>query len=101
MKLKHALLTVSIATAASFSAMLPAAARPAVLIGQTPGSQVNVRSGPSIQANTPSYDLVGDRVQVLRAIVNEGNAWYSVKFPSGAQGWIRGDLAQPLDVGGC
>jgi SH3-like domain-containing protein len=52
-----------------------------------------------MQANTPSYGLVGDRVQVLRAIVNEGNAWYSVKFPSGAQGWIRGDFVQYQDDG--
>jgi Bacterial SH3 domain len=66
-----------------------------VLSGAVPGSQVNVRSAPSTQADTPHYGLVGDRVLVLDSAQDaSGYVWYSVQFESGASGWVREDFVQ-------
>lgn len=66
---------------------------PAVLVGKTPGSRVNVRSGPSVNASVPHYGLVGDRVVILnQTSAADGNIWYYVQFPSRAEGWVRGDF---------
>lgn len=78
----------------SLSVGLPALASPGRIIGNTPGSQVNVRSRPSTSAPSPHYGLVGDRVEILdTATGSDGWLWYYIRFPqSGAEGWIRGDF---------
>ncbi|MBD1911852.1 MULTISPECIES: SH3 domain-containing protein [unclassified Leptolyngbya] len=74
---------------------LPALAEPARVVGSSPGSQVNIRTEPSLNAPSPSYGLVGDRVEVLtRANAADGFLWYYVSFPSGVRGWIRSDFIQ-------
>jgi hypothetical protein len=76
----------------------------ATLIGKTPGSRINLRSGPSTNYQEQGYGLVGDRVHLLRssggtpqdlatAKDTQGSTWYRVGFPeSGARGWIRQDF---------
>ncbi len=92
MKAKYFLLSILSATALSWVAALPSLANPAYLVGQVPGSRVNVRSAPSTSAPSPHYGLVGDRVQVIRYVTDkDGYTWYYVEFPSRARGWIRGD----------
>lgn len=67
--------------------------RSAQLVGQTPGSRVNLRSAPSGKADAPSYGLVGDQVVALQqAQGDDGKLWYFVRFPSNATGWVREDL---------
>lgn len=95
MKAKHLFLSLLTATTVSLGAVLPALARPAVLTGAQPGSQVNVRSAPSTQAATPHYGLVGDRVEVLRSTqAADGYTWHYVQFASGAKGWVRADFVR-------
>lgn len=78
---------------------VPALAYPARIVGETPGSQVNVRSAPSVNAPSPSYGLVGDRVEVLNDTRgDDGFTWYYVRFPaSGVEGWMRGDFVQSIN----
>ena len=76
----------------------------ATLIGKTPGSRINLRSGPSTNYQGQGYGLVGDSVHILRrsggtpqdlaaAKDTQGSTWYRVGFPeSGARGWIRQDF---------
>ena len=65
------------------------------VLSSSSGGQINVRSAPSTQASSPHYGVEGDRVQVLRKIrVEDGALWYFVRFDSGAEGWVRGDLIQ-------
>lgn len=67
--------------------------RSAQIIGQTPGSRVNLRSTPSTSANSPSYGLVGDQVVALQqSRGDDGKLWYFVEFPSKATGWVREDF---------
>lgn len=66
-----------------------------ILVAGSAGSRINVRSAPSTQAASPHYGLEGDRVRVLRKTrVADGALWYYVRFDSGAEGWVRGDLIQ-------
>ncbi|WP_439345190.1 SH3 domain-containing protein [Vacuolonema iberomarrocanum] len=78
---------------------VPALAYPARIVGEIPGSQVNVRSAPSVNAPSPSYGLVGDRVEVLNDTRgDDGFTWYYVRFPaSGVEGWMRGDFVQSIN----
>lgn len=98
LKLKSRWLTTIAATALTLSVALPASARPAMLSGSDPGSRINVRSSPSVQANSPHYGLVGDRVEVLNETQgSDGYIWCYVRFSgSGAEGWIRGDYVRYL-----
>lgn len=77
------------------------------LTGETPGSRINLRSGPGTNYQQEGYGLVGDRVHILRnnggtaqdlaiAEDSQGSSWYKVGFPeSGARGWIRRDFISP------
>ena len=80
----------------------------ATLTAETPGSRINLRSGPSTNYQQQGYGLAGDRVHMLRSIPNgdpntlatgqdgQGFDWYRVGFPkSGARGWIRADFLMP------
>lgn len=67
--------------------------RSAQIVGQTPGSRVNLRSAPSSGADSASYGLVGDQVVALQqARGDDGKLWYFVEFPSKATGWVREDF---------
>ncbi|MCU0549719.1 MAG: protein kinase [Leptolyngbya sp. Prado105] len=69
--------------------------RSAQLIGQTPGSRVNIRSAPSMSASSPNYGLVGDTVIALKqAQGDDGRFWYFVQFPSNATGWVRAEVIE-------
>jgi hypothetical protein len=73
----------------------------AELRGNDPKTQINLRSGPSIDTENVGYGVPGDLVYLLSknppetdvATDNQGNNWYRVGFPaSGASGWIRADF---------
>jgi hypothetical protein len=89
------LFSILSATIISLGIAVPVMASPAVLVGQETGSRVNVRSAPSREANSPSYGLVGDRVEILRQTEgSDGYTWYYIEFRSGARGWVRGDFVR-------
>ncbi len=79
----------------------------AKLTGQTPGSRINLRSGPGTNYQQNGYGLVGDSVHILQkpggtprdlafAKDRQGATWYRVGFPkSGARGWVRQDFMTP------
>ncbi|MEP0919806.1 SH3 domain-containing protein [Leptolyngbya sp. DQ-M1] len=75
------------------SAQTPAN-RAARLVARERGSQINVRSSPSISAPIKHYGLDGDTVAVLQESKgSDGYSWYFVRFPkSQAIGWVRGDF---------
>lgn len=94
-KTSRVLIQLASATILAFGAIAPAFAAPAYLVGSTPGSRVNVRSGPSTSSSVAHYGLVGDRVQTIdSAVGSDGYMWYYVEFPSSARGWIRGDFLE-------
>lgn len=71
------------------------------VLGGRPGDRINVRSAPSTSASSPHYGLSGDIVQVIsQRTGNDGYVWRYVQFPSGAEGWIRGDLLQAMSARG-
>jgi uncharacterized protein YgiM (DUF1202 family) len=97
MKALHLLASVCAVTVATVGTALPSLARPATLIAQS-GSQINVRSAPTISASRAHYGLAGDRVEVMRSVIGSDRAaWDYVKFASGAKGWVRGDLVRYRD----
>lgn len=107
MKTARTLLTVGTTAAllatAAFTTALPSIAESGYatthqtttgyIIGNEPGSRVNIRNESSVYAASPSYGLVGDRVQILSGTIGQGGYyWYYVKFSSGVEGWIRADF---------
>lgn len=62
------------------------------------GSQINVRSEPTIYSYAHSYGLAGDRVEILQCVLDNDVPgsdlnWCEVQFlESGAIGWIRSDF---------
>ncbi len=62
------------------------------------GSQINVRSEPTIYSYAHSYGLVGDQVEILQCVIDEDTPgsdlnWCEVQFlESGAIGWVRSDF---------
>jgi Bacterial SH3 domain len=72
------------------------------ILGGQPGDRINVRMSPSVYADSPHFGIQGDMVQLISQTQGrDGYMWRFVQFPSGAQGWVRGDLVQLADVGGC
>ena len=71
---------------------------PAYIGGSTPGSRVNVRTGPGAEFEANAYGLVGDAVQVVgQAFSTNCDTWIQVKFPvSGHTGWVRSDFIRLL-----
>jgi hypothetical protein len=96
--LTSALLTTVVAVGMSIPVLANPGGRPnAVLVGEETGSRVNVRAYPSTQADSPSYGLVGDRVEVIEQKEGrDGYMWFCVRFPSGVTGWVRADLVRYL-----
>ena len=62
------------------------------------GSQINLRSEPTIYSGSLGYGLAGDRVDILECVQDTDTAgsdlnWCRVQFlESGAIGWIRSDF---------
>lgn len=72
------------------------------VLGGKPGDRINVRSAASTKAASPHYGIQGDVVRVVsQKRGTDGYTWQFVQFPSGAKGWVRGDLVNMMDVGGC
>ena len=75
-------------------------------MGQEPGSQVNMRSAPSINANIQNFVLVGQTVtnlvlaatgNIIRRRDDQGNTWmYVGHSPSNTVGWVRSDFLRNL-----
>lgn len=126
MKLKH-LSIVVISSIAPLLTILPSLTLPATaqqeiqrgecsarVVGEQEGSQVNMRSGPSIDRGVIAYVLVGQIVNELterterteatpvgRARIgrtdNQGNIWRYVEYiPSRTRGWVRADFVNHL-----
>lgn len=74
----------------------PTGSEPGWIKGNTPGSQVNVRTGPGSEFEADAYGLVGDSIQVTgQAFSAQCETWFQVRFPiSGHIGWIHGDFIE-------
>ncbi|MEB3281593.1 MAG: SH3 domain-containing protein [Lyngbya sp.] len=94
MKLKQILLTITAAASVCVATALPGFATSARLTANDPGAQINVRTAPTTQANSPHYGVAGDWVEVLNSSDGgDGYIWYYVRFyQSGAEGWVRSDF---------
>ncbi|MBD2326576.1 SH3 domain-containing protein [Alkalinema sp. FACHB-956] len=63
------------------------------LSSSEPNDRINLRSAPSTAGRVVHYGLSGDIVKVIRDLQGDnGYTWHYVEFPSGAKGWVRGDL---------
>lgn len=64
----------------------------------SPGSRINVRSGPSINTRSPHYGVPGDRIEIIRCVQDQDTTgsnlnWCNVRFvQSQATGWVRSDF---------
>jgi tetratricopeptide (TPR) repeat protein len=59
------------------------------------GERVDIYAQPSVSSTSPHYGLNGDRVTALEQIQSKnGDTWYFVRFPSGADGWVRSDFVK-------
>lgn len=99
MKIKHLIGTTLLFTSiVCTSFTLSASAQNAILRGNNPDSQINLRSAPTTNSRKLGYGLVGDSVTILeRSRGSNGYTWYKVQFPrSKAIGWIRGDFVNPV-----
>ncbi|WP_088893348.1 SH3 domain-containing protein [Leptolyngbya ohadii] len=85
-------------TSATSAASVPNTPNFATLSASDPNARINVRSAPTINSSTPSYGVVGDRVQIIRCVQDTDTSgsdlnWCDVRFSgSGATGWIRSDF---------
>ncbi len=99
MKIKHLLgsaLAAIVISAGMATSAVAGYAYSAMLNGRDPGSTVNLRSGPSTTTAPSSYGRVGDYVTVQSETQGtDGYTWFYVTYPSGAQGWVRGDFIAP------
>ncbi|MCU0524627.1 MAG: SH3 domain-containing protein [Elainella sp. Prado103] len=78
----------------------PAWAQDGRLRAADPQAQINLRSSPDPDSSPLGYGLVGDRVEILEQVPGSDDyTWVRVRFyQSGAIGWIRGDLVQPIEA---
>lgn len=63
----------------------------ATIVGEEPGSRVNVRPEPSLNSSDGSYGLVGEAIAVIATLeTTDCQTWHKVWFPeSGWQGWAH------------
>ena len=97
MKIKRTALAVVSTVSLSILSAFPALAGGyGYLSGYEPGSRVNVRSEPSVNAASYSYGVVGDYVDIHDWQQGyDGWGWYYVEFPSsGTEGWVRADFVE-------
>ena len=58
-----------------------------------PGSPINVRDRASTSGEVRTVGYSGDRIQIAdKTQDDDGTVWYSVRFDSGATGWVRSDF---------
>lgn len=76
------------------SGITPLPETAATLTSDTPGSRINVRTGPSTSTSSPAYGFAGDRVVLLAETKdNQNNTWYQVRFQESRHvGWVRQDF---------
>jgi hypothetical protein len=93
MVLKRVMKATIASIVCSFGLSFAAYAFPGAIVGEEPGSDVILRSEPSLDAEEMNYGIVGDSVDILDdAIGSDGYTWYYVEIPAvGSLGWIRGD----------
>jgi hypothetical protein len=72
--------------------------RLATLVAHDRGSQINLRSQPTVRSRAQGYGLAGDQVNILECVPDQDTPgsdlnWCQVQFlVSGATGWIRSDF---------
>ncbi len=81
------------------------------VVGQEPGSQVNMRSEPSLDSDIQNYVLVGQTVtnlvlaatgNIIRNQDDQGNTWMYVAYNprnnrnSNVVGWVRADFLRDI-----
>ncbi len=67
--------------------------RASTLTTRDTGSVINIRESASMNSRVRYLANPGDPIQVSGSAQGEdGFTWYQVRFPSGAMGWVRGDL---------
>jgi uncharacterized protein YgiM (DUF1202 family) len=67
----------------------------AMLNGDGPNDVINVRSNASRGSSVVREAVHGDHVRVLRySDSGDGYRWFNVRFHSGTEGWVRGDLVK-------
>lgn len=78
------------------------------VIGEEPGSQINMRSGPGTDFEIRGYVLVGQIVNNLTSDAStrvtrqdsQGNTWRQVEYlPSRTRGWMRTDFLRSVGCG--
>jgi uncharacterized protein YraI len=85
-------LIVAAATAFALGWALPSWARSATVVGAYTGSQVSIRTLPTVNSATTAYTLVGNRVEVKDALRgNDGQIWYNLAWERNGSGWLRAD----------
>lgn len=98
MKFKSVILSLASFITISVGFILPGLASPmgdtAILYSRDMGSQINIRSAPTAQSNSPHYGYGGDVVEILNEVLgSDGYYWYYIRFQgSQAEGWVRGDF---------
>ncbi|MBD2154278.1 SH3 domain-containing protein [Leptolyngbya sp. FACHB-16] len=76
---------------------VPTVAAPATVQTRDARAWVNVRTNPSTSASVAYMGRGGDRIETLRETRgNDGFTWHYVRFESGAEGWLQGDLIRHL-----
>lgn len=72
--------------------------RVGTLVAHERGSQINLRSQPTVRSRAQGYGLAGDQVNILECVVDQDTVgstlnWCKVQFlVSGAIGWVRSDF---------
>jgi hypothetical protein len=80
------------------SAPVQSSSRIGTLTAHDRGSQINLRSQPTVRSRANGYGLAGDQVNILECVQDGDTAgsdlnWCKVQFlESGAIGWIRSDF---------
>jgi hypothetical protein len=70
----------------------------ATLIAREAGSQINLRTDPTVYSRANGYGLAGDQVNIRECVIDQDTVgsdlnWCRVQFlQSGAIGWIRSDF---------
>ncbi len=85
--------TPSATASPSTSADSASSGQTATLAASEPGSPINVRDRASTAGEVRSVGYSGDRIQIAdKTQDDDGTVWYSVRFDSGATGWVRSDF---------
>lgn len=89
-----------LASIASITIALPGLADVGTIVTRSPYSRVNVRSGPGTSYDVAFQLRPGVQVNIAEQQQVGDHTWYRVGWQFGGDGWIRGDLIQPIDIRG-